>query len=261
MSLQSVETSPSPQAAQRDVDKILDHVVGAIEASEACDEPFGHCSIENVFPDAVFAKLLESFPDPKFYHPLNLKAWSRADGESTRDRLFLSRDALEPLPDELNKFWNLIAQVITSERLKRAIYAKLWKDIALRFNLTEDQVPDVPGYPRAVLFRDTAEYKIKPHPDGVSRVVTMMYYLPRDMSQKDLGTSLYTKQPLLKRLTGDKFREVKRFPHLPNSACAFVVNRLPERTSWHGKEIIEHGYDVRNSILTQFREDHDGHDY
>jgi hypothetical protein len=264
MSLQSLETAPQRrvETLDREAEKILDHVVEAIAAAKACDEPFGHCHVTKVFPDDVYARMQNSFPDPQYYHPLNPKAWSNSEGISTRDRMFLSEDALEKLPAGGREFWTTIAHVVTSNRLKRAIYAKLWKDIALRFNVSEEEVPDLDGYPRAVLFRDTAEYRIKPHPDGETRVVTMMYYLPKDMSQEDLGTSLYERAPFYKRLVGgSKFREVKRFPYVPNSAAAFVVNRLPTRTSWHGREYIQHGYEVRNSILTQFREDYDGHDY
>lgn len=261
MSLATAETASSRSRKSRREDKILDHVIAAIDDSVPHDEPFGHCYFENVFPEDFYKEILERLPSPEEYHALNLKAWSRANGESTRDRMFLSKEGLEPLGDNQREFWSTVTDIILSEQVKRAIYAKLWKDIALRFKVSEDKVPDLKGYPRGVLFRDTDEYRIKPHPDGTSRIVTMMYYLPKDMSQEDLGTSLYVKRPALKRLFGEKFEEVKRFPYRPNSGMAFVVNRLPERTSWHGRELLPSGSGVRNSILTQFREDADGQDY
>lgn len=261
MSLATTETERSrPRISARE-GKILDHAVAAIEASDAHDEPFGHCYYENVFPEDFYKEILERLPSPEEYHALNLKAWSRANGESTRDRMFLSKEGLEPLSRDQNEFWSLVTSVILSDDVKRAIYAKLWKDIALRFNCGEEEVPDLVGHPRGVLFRDTDEYRIKPHPDGAARIVTMMYYLPKDMSQEDLGTSLYEKQPALKRLFNGKFKEVKRFPYRPNSGMAFVINRRPDRTSWHGRELLPPGSGVRNSILTQFREDADGQDY
>ena len=261
MSLATAETpTPRPQLSGR-AEKILDHVLASIDASEAYDEPFSHCYFENVFPKDFYKEILEHLPSPEEYHALNPKAWSRADGESTRDRMFLSKEGLEPLSKDQRDFWTTVTNVILSEQVKRTVYAKLWRDIALRFNVGRDEVPDIVGYPRGVLFRDTDEYRIKPHPDGTSRIVTMMYYLPRDLDQEDLGTSLYVKRPALKRLFGEKFEEVKRFPYRPNSGMAFVVNRLPDHTSWHGRELLPPGSGVRNSILTQFREDADGQDY
>lgn len=261
MSLTTAQSASPRVPSSRRASRVLDHVIGAIEASVAHDQPFGHCYIENVFPEDFYQEMLSRLPGTEEYHALNLKAWSRANGESTRDRMFLSKEGLAPLNSEMNVFWTTVANVITSDQLKRSVYAKLWKDIALRFGSSEEEVPDLPGYPRAVLFRDTDEYRIKPHPDGVSRIVTMMYYLPKDLSQEDLGTSLYVKRPVMKRLFGGKFEEVKRFAYRPNSGMAFVVNRTPERTSWHGRELLEPGCGVRNSILTQFRADADGQDY
>lgn len=262
MSLATVETesSRSPKLSGRGA-KVLDHVLASIDACEAQDEPFSHCYFENAFPQDFYDEILERLPSPEEYHALNLKAWSRANGESTRDRMFLSREGLEPLEKEQRDFWTTVTNVILSEQVKRTIYAKLWKDISFRFDVKREDVSDLDGYPRGVLFRDTDEYRIKPHPDGESRVVTMMFYLPRDLNQEDLGTSLYVKRPLHKRLLGEKFEEVKRFPYRPNSGMAFVINRLPEKTSWHGRELIPSGSGVRNSILTQFRTDADGQDY
>lgn len=261
MSLATAESTPQQARKPSRDNKILNHVIASIDACDAHDEPFGHCYFENVFPEDYYQEILQRLPSAEEYHALNLKAWSRANGESTRDRMFLSKEGLEPLEGGQRKFWSTLTDVILSEQVKRAIYAKLWKDIALRFDLEQHDVPDIVGHPRGVLFRDTDEYRIKPHPDGASRIVTMMYYLPQDMSQEDLGTSLYVKRPPLKRLFGDKFEEVKRFPYRPNSGMAFVINRRRDRTSWHGRELLPPGSGVRNSILTQFREDADGQDY
>jgi hypothetical protein len=109
--------------------------------------------------------------------------------------------------------------------------------------------------------RDTEGYRIKPHPDGTNRIVTMLYYLPRDTSHEDLGTSVYVRQPWTKRILGEGFKEVERFPFRPNSSCAFVVNRLPEKTSWHGRELVGADAGVRNLILCQYRVGDDEHSY
>lgn len=262
MSLATLEfESASPPKLPGRSAKVLEHIIASIDACEAVDEPFSHCYYENVFPQDFYDEILARLPSPEEYHALNLKAWSRANGESTRDRMFLSREGLAPLEKKQCDFWTTVTNVILSEQVKRAIFAKLWKDISYRFDVKREDIPDIKGHPRGVLFRDTDEYRIKPHPDGESRIVTMMFYLPRDLSQEELGTSLYVKRPFHKRLLGEKFEEVKRFPYRPNSGMAFVINRPPGKTSWHGRELIPPGSGVRNSILTQFRTDADGQDY
>jgi hypothetical protein len=255
------QTAKSPRASRSVEQKILNHLIHTIEDTDAAEEPYCHYYLENSFPPDVYEDILDHLPEPEAYRPLNLKEWSRADGQSTRDRLFLSEEGIADLPKETRKFWHSIASALTSESLKRVIFAKLAKDIALRFDLTMSEVPDMKAYPRAVLMRDTEGYRIKPHPDGTNRIVTMLYYLPRDASQRDLGTSVYIRQPWTKRMFGKKFKEVARFPFLPNSSCAFVVNRLPDKTSWHGRELISADAGVRNLILCQYRVDDDEHSY
>ncbi len=242
-------------------EKIAAHIVKAVDSAEAAQEPYCHYYIENVFPSDIYGQIIDNLPAPSFYAPLNLKEWSRADGESTRDRLFLSKEGLAGLPEEIREFWQSIAGVLTSEQLKRTVFAKLAKDIALRFGCAVNEVPNIKAYPRAVLMRDTEGYRIKPHPDGTNRIVTMLYYLPRDASQEDLGTSVYKRQPWTKRILGEGFKEVERFPFRPNSSCAFVVNRLPNKTSWHGRELVGADAGVRNLILCQYRVSDDEHSY
>ena len=241
--------------------KIIKHVVKKVESAAAAQDPYCHYYIENILPPDIYARMIDTLPDPGFYKPLNLKEWSRPNGESTRDRLFLSAEGLADVPDKTRDFWRSIARALTSEPLKRVIFAKLAKDIALRFDCSEAEVPDIKAYPRVVLMRDTEGYRIKPHPDGTNRIVTMLYYLPRDTSQEDLGTSVYVRQPWTKRMLGRPFKEVARFPFRPNSSCAFVVNRLRSKTSWHGRELLGADAGVRNLILCQYRVSDDEHSY
>ena len=90
------------------------------------------------------------------------------------------------------------------------------------------------------------------------RVVTLMFYLAEDDSQVDLGTSLYVDQGRLRGLVGNRFQEVERFPFRRNSAGVFAVNDLPDRKSYHGRELIESGAGIRNSIIQVWTSEYDG---
>jgi hypothetical protein len=117
-------------------------------------------------------------------------------------------------------------------------------------NLGPAEVADARVFVGISLIRDMEDYRLKPHPDGQPRVVTAQFYLPMDSSQRDLGTSIYeAARPLSQRLFLGRYKEVKRMPFLPNSGYAFAVNDLPQRRSLHGRELIESGSGVRNSIL------------
>ncbi len=260
-SVEAREVSGSTRPSRPIEKKIIRHIVKAVKSTEAAEEPYCHYYIENIFPPDIYDQIIDNLPAKSFYKPLNLKEWSRANGESTRDRLFLSDEGLVGLPKKTRDLWQSIARALTSEQLKQVIFAKLAKDIALRFDCTMSDVPDIQAYPRAVLMRDTEGYRIKPHPDGTNRIVTMLYYLPRDARHEDLGTSVYVRQPWTKRFLGNGFKEVGRFPFRPNSSCAFVVNRLPNKTSWHGRELVGADAGVRNLILCQYRVSDDEHSY
>lgn len=256
------QRSQRPQRRTQPIEqKVIRHLIKTVEATDAEEDPYCHYYAEGVFPKDIYAEVLRRLPAPEYYQPLNLKEWSRPNGESTRDRLFLSEEGLSDLPDRDRTFWLSIARALTSDALKQVIFKKLAKDIALRFKCAEEDVPNIKAFPRAVLMRDTEGYRIKPHPDGTNRIVTMLYYLPRNLSQEDLGTSVYVRQPWTKRLFGDSFKEVERFPFRPNSSCAFVVNRLRSKTSWHGRELVGPDAGVRNLILCQYRVTDDGHSY
>lgn len=137
--------------------------------------------------------------------------------------------------------------------MKRLVFAKLKKDLSLRLKVPAEAVVDRQVFVGGTLTRDAAEYRIKPHPDGYPRIVTMQFYLPESPDQIDLGTSLYVREPLHRRPLGNGFREVKRFPYKANSGYAFAVNALAERTSYHGREFIEASAGVRNSLLFAWR--------
>lgn len=233
---------------------LLTHLVAAVEAAEVCDEPYSHVYIENVFPTDLYRQLLKSLPDPRFYSPQNIKVWVRPNGESTRDRIFLTDDAIRQFPAAQQALWQTISAALTHNALKRVLFRKLGRDLALRFGMPEDQVDGITSYPRMVLLRDTEQYRIKPHPDGLETIVTMQFYFPEDLSQERLGTSLYRQRSPWSALLhgGQKFEEVKRFPFRPNSAYAFVVNNRKGKKSWHGVELVPGGAGVRNTLLNRY---------
>lgn len=242
--------------------RVLTHMVTAVQRAEPCHDPYSHVFIENVFPDDVYDRILTDLPDPSFYAPLNLEQWSRPDGTSTRDRFFLNEQNIALLPGGKAQFWSALTWVMSHSALQKALFAKLSPDLSLRFGIPEDEVTGIETFPRMLLLRDTEQYRIKPHPDGLETIVTMGFYLPADQSQVDLGTSVYVRRSVGDAvLSMSRFREVKRFPFRPNCSYAFAVNNRKDRISLHGVELVPGGVGTRNTILNRFVHSADAAEY
>lgn len=246
-----VRAAPQPTTSARR-ERIVAHMVGQVAAATVEDAPFQHFYLKPVFPADVYAEILASLPDRGSYRPLNIKRWHNANGESTRDQLFLSEGEVERIDTGKRDLWEDLTAALESDELRRAVFAKFKNDVAIRLGCKPDEVLSQKMYPSVSLVRDFKDYKIKPHPDGEPRVITMQFYLPHDDSQVDLGTSLYKKLPMAYRLLGRTYEEVKRFQFLPNSAYAFAVNECEQRQSYHGRETIGETTGARDSILVMW---------
>ncbi len=223
-----------------------------MDGAQVEDTPFQHIYLRDVFPADVYADIMAKLPGRDAYRPLNIKRWHNDKGESTRDQLFLSEGEVERIEPSKRDLWADLTAALEHDDLRRAVFSKLKNDVAIRLGCTPDEVLSHTMHPSVSLVRDFKDYKIKPHPDGKPRVITMQFYLPHDETQTDLGTSLYKKLPLHYRLLGRTFEEVKRFPFLPNSAYAFAVNDCDKRQSYHGRELIGSSSAARDSILVMW---------
>jgi hypothetical protein len=239
-----------PRVGAWGVVPLRNHLINVVNAAQLEREPFCHIYMQGMFPSEVYNLLLRNFPPKVFYTPLNPRKWVRADGTSTRDKFFLTPDNLARLSPESAGLWSTYVRAVTDDQFKRAIFGKLAPDLAARFGVAEDAVPDIECGHEIMLVRDTEDYVIKPHPDGLNKFVTFQFYLPRDESQLELGTSLFRCRRSIFRST---FEEVKRFPFRPNSAYAFAVSDSPDRTSWHGRERLSGFAGARNTLMLLFQ--------
>jgi hypothetical protein len=232
--------------------RALNHLLQRIAKTPAIDEPFSHIYLEEVFPKDLYQRVLSLLPDPKLYAAANERHYNN-DG-FTRSVYQLTPAQLSILPANQRELWAGLAAAMTSPQLKRAVFAKLYKDLAFRYGVEASKVPDVAGFARPMLYRETAGFEIPPHPDTRKKVVTMHLYFPADRSQLNLGTALYQRK-LAAWPFGSwhhKFVKVKQFAFQPNSAYAFVVNNTLTKKSWHGREELPDGAGVRNTLLNTF---------
>jgi hypothetical protein len=241
-------------AAKEIATRSLEHLLGRIEATPAIQEPFTHIFLEDVLPSDVYAQVLAGLPDESQYGGTAERYQRGEAGGFVRKMFQFTPTNLDALDPDRRELWAGIGAALTAPELKRALYAKLARDLAYRFGVPESSCADLPGHARPMLYRETEGFEIPPHPDTRKKVVTMALYFPADRSQLDLGTSLYRRRRLALPF-GDwhgRFEELKRFPFEPNSAYAFVVNNTITKKSWHGRDELPPGAGVRNTLLNTF---------
>lgn len=227
---------------------IVQHLLSALERTPVYDTPFSHFYLENAFPEDIYAQLLENLPDPQAYRPGRADKHMREDGVVTKGVLALDEQTLQRLPETQRQLWRAVSDALSSAELKQAVFRMLSLDLSRRFRIRPERVDEIVAYPKSSLIRNLGEYEIRPHPDGSSKIVTMQFYLPRDLRQLALGTALYQRHLFsLKALVSlqSRFEKVKQFPFKPNSGYGFAVSRR----SFHGREPIPVEAGVRNTLL------------
>jgi hypothetical protein len=253
MAVAAASTSSQLVGEMADYIAICDHMVAKVNATPLDRDPFCHIYLEEIFPAELYPMIIANLPPRESYTPFNLRRYARSNGESTRDMFYLTRQEMAKVPLEVAAIWRPIVRALTHRDFKQALFAKLAPDLAERFEIPEHQVNAIECDYDVVLLRDTEDYRIKPHPDGANRIVTLQFYLPPDDANIDLGTSLYRAE---RGLFGRRsFTEVKRMPFKANSAYAFVVSDTRKLKSWHGRELLAGFTGVRNTLGLIFQRD------
>ena len=233
---------------QNTSDTVLNHLCQAIATVEICSRPYAHFYLERVFPENIFGQILELLPKADTYAPDNPRIHTRDDGLVTRNIFSLSPHGILRLAEPQRSFWGQLADALTSRRLRDVVFAKLSNDLSRRFGVPAGQLHSIAAYPKPALVKDLGGYEIAPHRDTRSKIVTMQFYLPHDMSKIDLGTTVYRQRLFrIKNLVSPKsrFEIVKQFSFAPNSGYAFAVGPR----SWHGREKVPISSGERNSLM------------
>jgi hypothetical protein len=236
---------------------ITAQMVDSVREAKAEREPFPHAIISNFFPPKVYDDLLSFLPKNEQYQPFSYGKHHSDNGSSNRLRFRMQNEWLDRLSGAQRTFWYAVRQALGSQQLKRAVYDKMKVGLAFRFGVEETAVNNVAGYALPELFRELSSYRIKPHPDTRRKVVTMQISLPRNHSQRDLGTEFYKRSlnPVHMMREPRGFEIVKVTPYLPNSAyCFSVLNNLSWK-SWHGRSTLPANCGVRNTILNIWYQD------
>ncbi len=149
--------------------------------------PFPHFYAEGVFPTDFYAELQQNLPDPS--ELTSLAETGRVPAGAYKERFFfpLKREQLERLPEHKRVFWQQLKQWLVVGEFGRVMREKFGQLISHRFRGN----PGVQFYEEAMLVKDATNYSLGPHTDSQQKVITFLFYLPKDESQRHLGTSIY----------------------------------------------------------------------
>ena len=205
-------------SAQASVEQQL---VTAVDRAELRHKPFDHLYMEQVLGSETYAALLAALPDRHFYHDLRHRDALRKDGSSTRLRMYLYPELLWRLPVKVRRVWLPVGRALCSSELEQAFKRKFRKALEERFGKPAEKIR---VYPIPILLRDQPGYKISIHSDVATKAITVQYYLPKDASQRHIGTIFHQSDK------GAGAKKTTQMPFLPASGYAFPVSLT---RSWH----------------------------
>ncbi|MFA6044700.1 MAG: 2OG-Fe(II) oxygenase [Phycisphaerales bacterium] len=196
-------------------DHALEHVKYMIANTPVRNYPYPHMAVHGVFPESYYSQILENFPGEEQFE-------AQIEGYPQRGTIELTKPgAMDRLPPKQRAFWNWLVQSLGSQSFMRFALESYSPLLASRFGHSIR--------PLMYLFRDTGGYGIGPHTDTLKKIVTMLFYLPEDDSQRHAGTSIvvpreeaYRHKPTGHE-TWDDYRPAKTIEFLPNTLASFVV--------------------------------------
>ena len=185
----------------------LSHVAGKIRNCAVLERPFVHAIVDGVFPEELYRRMLDELPP--------VRQFQRA--QFGRKRL--------SLPEHGNPYW-------------RRLYAELFASCVTREVVNRFRAHIRPGgdvtrlaLRECALVVDGLGYEIPPHSDSPHlKVLSVIFYLPRNDNRRDLGTCLLSPRRELpppgkyRWQSWKDFEIVERIEFRPNRLLVFPVN-------------------------------------
>ena len=219
---------------------VEEQLVAAVEKSELRQKPFDHVYMADVLDAATYQLLLDSMPEPRFFHELKHLDALRPDGHSTRLRMYLFPELLGKLPADQRRMWSEVSSALRSPQLQQAFKAKFRTALEERFG---KPVEKLGLYPIPILLRDQPGYRIGIHADKFTKAITVQYYLPKDESQRHIGTIFHEGE------SGEAAERTTKMQFLPHSGYAFPVSLTK---SWHSAAATKESDGERVSMMVTY---------
>jgi hypothetical protein len=228
----------------RAVARLAEFIGQSVDAARAVEKPFYHLEFDRVFPDDIYAQILNQMPQADDYRPMHGRS-KASDGVPTRVKIDLFPEYIRNLPPEKCAFWNVVGGALRAEPVKQAFIRRLAPGLEERFGKDFAQTG---MYPIPILTRDIPGYQITPHTDTRWKGITVQLYLPKDDANTDIGTIFHEK------LADGTLPKKAQMRFAPNSGYAFAVGE----DTWHSADPVHNRVNSRDSILLTYFVDSGG---
>ena len=143
--------------------------------------PYPHCFVPNVFPPDFYAELQRNLPDPAAMIPI--EEARQVKGYKERFVLELHKpEHIATLPESKREFWRNVAEWMVGGNRRQL--GRFGQFMMTKFQpFVQNRLKNLSGikfYDEAYLVEDVTNYKIGPHSDTPVKVITMLFYLPKD---------------------------------------------------------------------------------
>jgi hypothetical protein len=222
-------------------ERLRDFIVASVDSAPAYDAPFTHLVLDRVFPEDVYAAMVANMPEIADYRPMHGRAKGNdlADGTHTRVKIDLFPEYIRHLPGEKRALWQVVGGALCSGAVRQAFMRRLASALTRRFG---SGYADTGMYPIPVLTRDIPGYRITPHTDTHWKGITVQLYLPRDRSNRHIGTIFHEKR------ADGSLPKAKQMSFAPNTGYAFAVGT----DTWHSADAVGPEVRTRDSILLTY---------
>ena len=204
--------------------------------------PFPHLYVQDIFSDIFYSQIQKNLPDHNLLTSMPDLYPEELGFEAHKDRYVMDlmrEESINKIEKDKQEFWRGLGDNFKNGKLGDLLRNKFQYYLNMRFKL----IDNVSFLSEIKLINDRKNYASSPHTNHPRKVVSVIFYLPTDLSQKLSGTSIYIPKDLnfiaqnkeYKHYPHEHFHKVITMPFLPNSAFCFIKTN----NSFHGVEKLE----------------------
>ncbi|MFZ4763107.1 MAG: hypothetical protein ACOYK8_09855 [Alphaproteobacteria bacterium] len=226
------------------------HIIYQLMNAEIKNYPFEHLSVDSIFPPEFYDDLQFFLPKNENLIPLNKTGRVGEQYSSQRLVLFPNSPELNSLEEEQKLFWQNLFSIFADGQIDKIFMKKFARTIGKRYEKAGKLVDAVERNNHYFLMRDLDHYALGPHTDSLKKLVSVLFYLPKNNANGNIGTSFYWPKDSSFRCAGgphhrfEDYELIYTFPFKPNSLLAFAKSDY----SFHGVEPLENP-DIQRDIL------------
>lgn len=212
--------------------KSIESLIYRIRNAAPRPYPYRHIYLNDVLTQSFYNELLDNLPHEDEMQPI--EEVRPVKGYKERFVVSINSDLKNQISKEKANFWLEFASALRDGQFAHALLDCFKQEIDQRFH--ENKKLEL--YDEILLVNDRTNYSLGPHTDSPRKVITVLFYLPRDDSHPENGTSLYRPKEQSFICKGgphykfDRFNLVHTLSYLPNSMFAFAKSDR----SFHGVE-------------------------